>query len=699
MLESGQVVGDYQIVKPLAENPIFTTYQVVGPSEEKGRLLLLNAEQLLERKSRQAFIAQAKLLCDQSFPGICSLIAADSSEELSYCIYPLVSGTPLSEWLDKPFPLRSSLELVRTLALHLGPAHASGLWHGAISPTTIYLDDQGVCLDQFALASLLPLDFHSGIDPRYSSPELVRGEPLSPASDLYSLGILLYRLLVGAEPFAAEEPFATAMMHVQSQIPPLPEELALLQPVIDGLLCGTVADRWTAEQLVAELDRVLVHPELDLLQVTQATREEPEAEEGAAEAEDSAIEKIVEPSEMSARIEQRLQERAEVLQQSADLTPDNKRASSARISAIGRQSYQKTQAMNQQAYRRTGGIGKFILLAALGIVVGVAIYLYLFQPQGGPQHVDSGLAPELLSGLEQGAQQLQQGELAGAEQTFSRLLEKYPMAPQPYNNLAALAARNGDLEQARKLLERAMATDTAYATVYRNLGMVYAEMARDSYGRALQLEHGRQAVTLQLFGGNQLLALNTTAAADTESAPAATAVAPVPPEPDSAASTGTATEEVTDVAPAKPVAPPEEAVATASESVTQPADDIPVEQVNGLPQPEEVKQFMRRWAAAWSSQDVSAYLDFYAEDFVPSAGISRDEWEAQRRVRLTRPQQIEVELSDFVVLEQTDDKVQLELTQSYQSDRYKDLTRKRFDLVRVGTGWLITRERSLGRVR
>ncbi len=698
MLESGHAVADYQIVKPLGENPIFTTYQVVGPGDEAAKLLLLNGEQLLDRKSRQAFIARAKLLCSQSFPGICSLLAADSSDEHSYCLYPLISGTSLRQWLEKPFPLRSALNLLRSLALLLAPAHASGVWHGAISPETIYLDDQGVYLDRFGLTSLLTLDFHSGIDPRYSSPELVRGESLSAASDLYGLGILLYRLLAGQEPYIASAPFATAMMHVQSKIPALPEELAALQPLVDGLLCGSVTERWTADRLVEELDRVLLLPGLDGLQVVQAASESAAAKDDAAEAEETPIEKIVEPSEMSERIERRLQQRAEVLQQTAELTPDNKRASSARISSIGRQSYQKTQAMQQQTYRRTGGPGKFILLAALGIAVGVAIYLY-FVPQRIPQQVAMEPASELLAGLEQGSKQLQQGDPAAAEMIFSNLRENYPLAPQPYNNLAALAALNGDLEQARKLLELAMATDTAYATVYHNLGMVYAEMARDSYGRALQLEQGQQAVMLQLFDGDRLLAMNTVASATGKTASETAAAVDAPPPAETMPAAETAA--VAAPEPAVASAPPEQTVAAKIDVVEPSPVSVPApEPQASVPSaPEDAEQFLRRWAAAWSSQNVAAYLDFYAQEFVPSSGISRQEWADQRQDRLTRPSQILVGISDYKLLEQSGDKLQLEVTQSYQSDSYQDLTRKRFDLVKAGNSWLITRERSLGRVR
>ncbi|SHI59420.1 Serine/threonine protein kinase [Malonomonas rubra DSM 5091] len=705
MLTSGHTVGDYRIVKPLEENQLFTTYQVTGPVVETAKLLLLDVEQLVDKKSRQAFIAQAQRLCGQSFPGICSLLAADSNDEYSYCVYPLAKGTSVNEWLEKGFSLRESLELVRATANSLSPAHESGLWHGALSPATILLDQQGVYLDQFALASLLQLDFNSGIDPRYSSPELVRGEPLSPAADLYSLGILLCRLLTGSEPFVGDEPFATAMLHLQQQAEPLPTELALLQPLLDNLLLPVPGDRWNADRLIAEIDQLLQLPEIDLLSCPQPATENESVEQPAEdkdllapqeEIEQTVIEAVSEQSDMAARIEQRLQQRAEALQQSADLTPDNKRASSARMSAIGQQSYRKSQNMNSYQTQKTGGLSRFVLLVALGIAVGVAIYLLLFSPQNKQAQVDGAEQQALLDGLQQGSLQLAVGDTTTAEQTFVALAQDYPMAPQPYNNLAAIAASSGNLEQARELLERAMATDQAYATVYRNLGTVYSEMARDSYGRALQLEKGEQVVSLQLFGGDQLMTFNATATTTEKGEPAeesqiVAAVKPevVPPAPvvDEQSSA------VTEVPEEEP-----EPVVEQAETVVVESIDVAAEEVVAVSR-ESAEEFLQRWALAWSNQDVSSYLAFYSDQFLPSSGIGLEEWELQRQTRLTRPKTIEVTLSDFSLLRESGDQQQIEVTQEYRSDRYQDRTRKRFDLVQTEDSWLIVRERSLGRAR
>lgn len=703
MLESGHTIADYQIVKPLAENQLFTTYQVTGPLIDSAQLLLVDEEQLVDKKTRLAFITQGQILCGQSFPGLNSLIAADSTDEYSYCLYPATAGSSLTERLAEQLTVRESLVIVRQIADFLSPAHASGLCHGSISPATIYLDAGTVLLDQFALASLLTLDFHSGIDPCYSSPELVRGERPDSASDLYSLGIVLYRLLAGRVPFLAEDPFATAMLHVQEQAEPLQGVLSLLQPLLDGLLAPVSGDRWSADKLTAELDHYLQLAELDQLTSATPVQESTNLEPQTQVEDTTKIEQIVTQSDMASRIEKRLQERAEILQQTAQLTPDAKRASTARMSAIGQQSYRKSQHMQQHQYQKKSGPSRIVLLISLGIAVGVVIYLLLFQPQAVHQQDSAGEQQALLDGLEQGSRQLEEKDFAAAEKIFLALAEEFTLSPQPYNNLAAIYAQQGDLEQARNLLERAMATDASYATIYGNLGTVYAEMARDSYGRALQLEKGQQAVTLQVFDGTKLLALNTAGSLDVK--PTVAAITAVTVEQGGAhvvnAEVVSGTEQK--VAAAVVVAS-EQKVVTETPQVTAEIPSVtegakPSSESVNLPTPESAEQFLGHWAAAWSSQNVVAYLDFYATDFTPSSGISREEWAEQRETRLTRPRSISVSLDDFSMVRQAGEQMQVEVTQNYQSDRYADRTRKLFDLFHDGGNWQIVHERSLGRVR
>lgn len=75
-----------------------------------------------------------------------------------------------------------------------------------------------------------------------------------------------------------------------------------------------------------------------------------------------------------------------------------------------------------------------------------------------------------------------------AIEVFQKLTEDYPDLAEPYNNLAALYAANGDYIKARVTLEQALRTNPGYATAHENLGDVHAALASQSYARALQLE-------------------------------------------------------------------------------------------------------------------------------------------------------------------------------------------------------------------
>jgi Flp pilus assembly protein TadD len=82
--------------------------------------------------------------------------------------------------------------------------------------------------------------------------------------------------------------------------------------------------------------------------------------------------------------------------------------------------------------------------------------------------------------------------------TFTQLTEDYPELPEPYNNLAVLYAGQAQFDKARAALEMAIRTNPSYATAHENLGDVYAKLAGQSYGRALQLDAGNTAIQPKL---------------------------------------------------------------------------------------------------------------------------------------------------------------------------------------------------------
>lgn len=104
-----------------------------------------------------------------------------------------------------------------------------------------------------------------------------------------------------------------------------------------------------------------------------------------------------------------------------------------------------------------------------------------------------------------GVAQTQAGKPEEAIALFTQITADYPELPEPYNNLAVLYARQGQLDKARAALEMAIRNNPAYAIAHENLGDVYAQLASQSYNRALKLDTGNPSVRPKLALMRQLL--------------------------------------------------------------------------------------------------------------------------------------------------------------------------------------------------
>lgn len=306
-----------------------------------------------------------------------------------------------------------------------------------------------------------------------------------------------------------------------------------------------------------------------------------------------------------------------------------------------------------------------------------------------------------------GVIQRDSGKTQEAIATFTRLTEDYPELPEPYNNLAVLYAGQSQFDKARTALEMAIRTNPSYATAHENLGDVYAKLASQAYNKALQLDASNQAVAPKLAlirelftpsgAKNQrpgpaptLPAATSPAAATTaatkapptlpgpaaakpaESKPAAVAVAPVVPAP-------AATAPITPAAVATTPAPTPTSAASAAPS-------------NGG---KDAEAAVRAWATAWASKDVKGYLASYSKEFDPPGGISRGNWESERKVRITSKASISVKLEGLNVAV-NGNKATAKFRQDYKAGGLAVSSRKTLDLVRNGDRWQIVRESTGG---
>lgn len=253
---------------------------------------------------------------------------------------------------------------------------------------------------------------------------------------------------------------------------------------------------------------------------------------------------------------------------------------------------------------------------------------------------------------------------ADAIQVFTGLTEDYPELPEPYNNLAVLYASQGNYDKAKAALELAIHTHPSYATAYENLGDIYAQLARRSYDKALQLDKSNLTAQGKLSMVKDIFNLPKVASTETaKSAPVQVAAA---------------TKADPKTEPGKPVAATAAKPANVALSGNASAD---------------VKATVEAWARAWAAKDTAGYLGFYAPDFETPGGMARAAWETQRKERIEPKKSISVEVK-IIKTSLQGNVATVAFRQIYRADAVKSDNTKTLRLVKTGDRWLINAERS-----
>ncbi|MFK5925836.1 MAG: tetratricopeptide repeat protein [Desulfuromusa sp.] len=736
MLESGCRVFDCLVDKLLSKNDIYQSYLVNCSDSNVAKLFLILPDPLLDSQQRQSFLDHADWLSNQTYPGVGSPLKAGEIDGKLACLYPYPQGLPLLQTLDPGYSIQQTVALIKKISVCLSAPHSAGLWHGNLSPETIYTEAGSPYLADFSLNQLIRIDYHSGIDPKYTSPEQVRGETPGSAADIYNLGCVFYHLLTGKPPYSGGDPFAIAKQHLQGEFPLLPKKLVILQPLLNTMTEVIAEKRSSIDEVIDQITKISESEELDLITFTAAT-EDREVADFSSGKNVSLLDEALDSSEIATRIEARLKEHAINFQE-----PDSLEVPPVEDATDG---------LDQIVQEKKWGLGRFILILLLGIVIGSGLYFLLNKQlsAAAPEVVSAiveskvNLDNNFTTALDQGLKLWQAADFNGAEAEFKQIIADYQEDPRAYNNLAAFYAAQGNYDQARDYLEKALATDENYATIYRNLGSVYAEMARGSYGRALQLDRVKTLISLPVFSSQGVVKLKSVTGVamlvsetevETATEPSAltvagqqiAAVAPAESKikPSDIPVVSDLQEPLMVVSAEKgfPLETEKSQVVVAkvervdhSQTIdTIARADLPSVDISGAADKEKVmvqtvdstdlkqekaERFLRRWAQAWSNQDVDAYLTFYGEKFIPPAGRSRADWEAQRRTRIMAPKEILVTLDGFQLTSQENDRLRVEVIQLYKSNLFADRFKKVFDLQQNGNSWEILRERSLGRVR
>ncbi|PRX99603.1 serine/threonine-protein kinase [Allonocardiopsis opalescens] len=183
-----------------------------------------------DRTYRSRFRSEARITAALGHPGIAQVYDYGEQDDMAFLVMELVPGEPLSSVVARHGALAAEtvLDIVHQAARALAAAHAAGVVHRDIKPANLLMTREGVLkLTDFGIAraaesvTLTQTGMVMGTA-QYVSPEQANGDPTTPSSDLYSLGVVAYECLTGRPPFTSASPLALAVAHIRESPPPLP---------------------------------------------------------------------------------------------------------------------------------------------------------------------------------------------------------------------------------------------------------------------------------------------------------------------------------------------------------------------------------------------------------------------------------------------------------------------------------------------
>jgi serine/threonine protein kinase len=174
------------------------------------------------------------------------------------------TGGSLKDVIAQGLTPRQSLSLLAQAAAALAEIHRLGIVHRDVKPANMMLRADGtMVLADFGIAKRtegsMDKTMHGEFfgTPYYISPEQANGKPATERSDIYSLGIIFYEMLMNRRPYVGESIVELISQHVGAPVPLLPQQLEDYQVLIDGMMAKDPADRLqNADEVLAAIDRV-----------------------------------------------------------------------------------------------------------------------------------------------------------------------------------------------------------------------------------------------------------------------------------------------------------------------------------------------------------------------------------------------------------------------------------------------------------
>lgn len=270
----------YEIIRKIGDGGMAFVY------EAKDRLLnrivavkVLRPEFVDDEEFLAKFKREAEAVANISHPNIVNVYDVGCDGKVNYIVMEYVDGQNLKEIIKSEGTLDeyTALDITKQIARALSAAHKKGVIHRDIKPHNILISSEGrnVKVADFGIAKAATNSTMTNIGSiigsvHYFSPEQAKGKPVKNNADLYSLGIVLYEMLLGKVPFKGDSPISIALQHINEDIEFSSEEMTRIpqsiRTLIKKLTEKSPEDRYqSSEDVIEDIEYIEQNIDLDFI--------------------------------------------------------------------------------------------------------------------------------------------------------------------------------------------------------------------------------------------------------------------------------------------------------------------------------------------------------------------------------------------------------------------------------------------------
>jgi eukaryotic-like serine/threonine-protein kinase len=278
----GDILGSWRIESQLGQGGMSTVYAVVHTEiGKRAALKIVHGHVLSSKFTAERVLLEAQVVNRIAHDGIVDIFESGMLPDgRPYLVMERLEGRSLYDRCDaEPIDAEEVIEILLQACGAVGAAHAAGVVHCDLKPDNVFLISEAPVRAKIldwgiaqVVSTSLPNSGEGMIvgTPQYLAPEQASGGEVTPATDIYSLGVIAYELFLHALPFEAETNEALLMMHVNNA-PPLPREKWTDIPVnLETLLLAMLAKTPDARPTVVEVVRVLANVRGDIRRAGRA---------------------------------------------------------------------------------------------------------------------------------------------------------------------------------------------------------------------------------------------------------------------------------------------------------------------------------------------------------------------------------------------------------------------------------------------